>query len=323
MSYLAHKSLWVGLALIVQASLGASAAEQSNPPAVSPMPPVRSPVEYFRELLGMNPDERRNSLTNRSLESQRRILAKVHEYELLKPDERKLRLELTELHYYLVQLLGTPPTNRPAQLKFIPEETRNLVENRLEEWDSLSAELKQRLLENEAMIRYFTERAVSLPPMPGHQPEAMTVSDREKLDQSLRRWQSLTTEERASVLKHFQSIFDIRPDEKTKILATLSESERHQVERTLQLFGDLTPVQQARCIRSFEKFASLSPDDRRQFLKDASRWEIMTPSERQTWRDLVYSLGHGPPLPPGMGGPPLPPRTRSPQPRDALITNTN
>jgi hypothetical protein len=125
------------------------------------------------------------------------------------------------------------------------------------------------------------------------------------------------------VLKHFQSIFDIRPDEKTKILATLSESERHQVERTLQLFGDLTPVQQARCIRSFEKFASLSPDDRRQFLKDASRWEIMTPSERQTWRDLVYSLGHGPPLPPGMGGPPLPPRTRSPQPRDALITNTN
>jgi len=323
MNHLGQRSFWIGVLLGAQAAFVSFAAEFPNPSALSPMPPVRSPVEYFRELLAMNPAERRNSLTNRPLESQRRILAKVHEYESLQPEECKLRLEVTELHYYLVQLLGTPATNRPAQLKLIPEETRKLVEDRLEEWDSLPSELKQRLLENEAMIHYFTQRAVSLPPMPGPQSEAMPPSDREKLDESLRRWQSLSPEERASVLKHFKRLFYITPQEKTNILATLSDPERHQVERTLQTFANLTLSQKARCIQSFEKFASLSQGDRQQFLKDASRWEVMTPSERQTWRDLVYNLSHGPPLPPGMGGPPRPPLPQQPQPRSALLTNTN
>jgi hypothetical protein len=323
MNRLRRKSFWIGLLLGAQAALASFAADLPNPSALSPMPPVRSPIEYFRELLAMNPAERRNSLTNRPLESQRRILAKVREYESLQPEECKLRLEVTELHYYLVQLLGTPATNRPAQLKLIPKETLKLVEDRLEEWDSLPGELKQRLLENEAMLDYFTRRAVSLPPTPGHPSEAMPASDREKLNESLRRWQSLTPEERASVLKHFRRVFDITPEEKTNILATLSDPERHQVERTLQTFANLTPSQKARCIRSFEKFASLSPEDRQQFLKDASRWEVMTPSQRQTWRDLVYNLSHGPPLPPGIDGPPKPPLPHQPQLRSALLTNTN
>ena len=323
MNPLGQRSFWIGVLLGAQAVFVSFAAEAPNPSALSPMPPVRSPVEYFRELLAMNPAERRNSLTNRPLESQRRILAKVHEYESLRPEECKLRLEATELHYYLVQLLGAPATNRAAQLKLIPQETLKLVEDRLEEWDSLPDGLKQLVLENEAMIDYFTKRPVSLPPMPGPQSEAISPSEREKLDESLRRWRSLTPEERGSVLKHFKRLFDITPQEKTNILATLSDPERHQVERTLQTFANLTPLQKAQCIRSFEKFASLSPQDRQQFLKDASRWEVMTPTQRQTWRDLVYNLSHGPPMPPGMGGPPRPPLPKQQLPRGALVTNTN
>jgi hypothetical protein len=257
------------------------------------------------------------------MESQIRILAKVHEYESLQPEECKLRLEVTELHYYLAQLLRIAATNRPAQLNFIPQETRKLVEDRLEEWDSLPDGLKRLVLENERMLDYFTRRAVSLPPMPGRPSAAIAPNEREKLDESLRRWQSLTPEERGSVLKHFKRLFDITPEEKTNILATLSDPERRQVERTLETFGNLTPSQQARCIRSFEKFASLSPEERRQFLKDANRWEVMTPTQRQTWRDLVYNLSHGPPMPPGMGGPPKLPLPPQLQPRGALVTNTN
>src|SRR5437762_8590438 len=90
----------------------------------SPLPPARSPVDYFRELLAMNPAERRTALTNRAPESQRRILDKVQEYQSLNPEERELRLRATELHYYLTQLLGTSATNRHAQLALIPQQTR-------------------------------------------------------------------------------------------------------------------------------------------------------------------------------------------------------
>ena len=323
MSRMEQRWVWLGLVVACHAAFGSFAAEVTNFSAVLPVPPVRSPVEYFRELLAMNPDERRISLTNRPVESQRRILAKINEYKSLKPEESELRLEATELHYYLVQLLRTPATNRSAQLDLVPERTRKLVENRLGEWDSLPEQLKQRILENEAMIQYFIERAVSLPPRPGHLPEQITPAEQEKLDQSLRRWQSLTPEERAAVFKHFKRLFELRPEEKANVLGTLSEPERHQIEKTLEGFRNLTPIQRAQCMRSFEKFASLGVEDRRQFLKDAKSWEVMSPSERQTWRDLVYNLSHAPPLPPGLGGPPTLPQMPQQQPRETLVTNTN
>jgi hypothetical protein len=324
MSRSGWKYFWLGLGLaagFVSASSAAAATEQTvkSPP---PMPPMRSPVDFFRELLAMNPAERQSALTNRPPEIQRGILAKLHEYESLNPEECKLRLQVTELHYYLLQLLVTPTTNRPAQLQLIPEETRKLVRGRLEQWDSLPDELKKRLLENEATIRYFTERAVHSPPLPGRPAEIMPPGDRERFDQSLRRWQSLSVDERHVIVKHFKEIFDLSPEEKANILARLSEPERRQIEKTLQSFEKLPPMQRVQCMRSFEKFTSLSPEERRQFLKDASRWEVMSPTERQTWRDLVYNLSHGPPLPPGLGRPPNLPIMPGP-PKTTRVTRTN
>jgi hypothetical protein len=283
---------------------------------------MASPIDFFRELLEMNPRERQSALANRSPESQRRILAKLHEYESLKPEECKLRLQVTELHYYLVRFLATPATNRLAQLKLVPEEPRKLVQSRLEQWDSLPDELKQRLLENEATIRYFTERAVHSVPMPGRSPEALPPADQEKLEQSMHRWQSLSVEERRVIVKHFKEIFELSPEEKANVLARLSEPERRQIEKTLESFEKLPPMQRIQCMRSFEKFAGLSREERRQFLTDASRWEVMSPTQRQTWRDLVYSLSHGPPLPPGLGGPPRPPLPPK-RPDTAQVSGTN
>ena len=288
--------------LSVIAVLGA--AEQ---PAISPgpMPPLRSPVDFFRDLLAMNPAEWRNFLTNRPPETQKLILAKLHEYASLKPEECKLRLEVTELHFYLVRLLATPATNRAFQLEQIPPKTRKLVQDRLDQWDALPDELKQRLRENEDMIRYFAGRGLNSAPLPGQSVEQMSPSDREKLDQALRRWRSLSRDQRASILKRFKEIFELTPEEKAQVLGTLTESERHQMEKTLEGFSNLSPMQRVQCFRSFEKFAELTPTERKQFLTDAGRWEAMTPTERQTWRDLVYNFGHLP-LPPGLSEPKLP-----------------
>ena len=57
-------------------------------PALTNLPPpllprLQSPVDTFRELLAMSPIERRRSLTNRPPEVQKRILAKLREYEVL------------------------------------------------------------------------------------------------------------------------------------------------------------------------------------------------------------------------------------------------
>lgn len=312
MSSMGYKRFWLALAVALQAGLSSRSAELPNqPPAVSsPMPPARSPVDSFRELFAMNPTERRTFLANRPPESQKRILAKLQEYQGLKPEERELRLRATELHYYLMQFLGTAPTNRTAQLQLIPSQIRELVADRLEQWDGLPADLKQKLLENERMLHYFTEPSVQLPPRPGASTQAVTPGNPEQLDEAMRRWQSFSPEEKGSIIKNFKKVFELSPEEKNKVLAALSEPERLQIEKSLQSFAGLTPMQRVQCMRSFDKLANLNPDDLRQFLKDAGRWESMSPSDRQTWRDLVYNLSHQPPLPPGMGGPPLPRRSK-------------
>ena len=122
-----------------------------------PLPLAQSPISFFRELLAMNPAERKQALTNRSPEVRSSILAKVREYESLKPDERELRLRVTELRWYLRPLMTAPATNRAAQLAMIPGRNRKLVEDRLREWDKLPPEVQKELLANEATIRYLTE----------------------------------------------------------------------------------------------------------------------------------------------------------------------
>ena len=53
----------------------------------------------------------------------------------------------------------------------------------------------------------------------------------------------------------------------------------------------------------------MSKAERDQFLKNAKRWEEMSPSERETWRRMVQEIPNAPPpLPPGLRNmPPLPP----------------
>ena len=97
----------------------------------------KSPVALFRDLLAMNPAERQQAIASRPPGTQKRILEKLNEYELLPPDLRELRLRETELRWCLRPLMDLPRENRTNLLAQVPQELRVEVEKRLQIWDVL------------------------------------------------------------------------------------------------------------------------------------------------------------------------------------------
>ncbi len=276
--------------------------------SASIMPPTpQSPVAVFRQLLAMTPQERESYLTNRPPEIRSRILAKVREYLALGPDERELRLCATELRWYLLPMLRESPPDREARLEQVPDELRDLVKSRLEQWDALTPQSRQEFLDNEPTLHYFSHvEPTNALPEPGAQ--------RGPGDAAQSRWQALSEEKRQTITAQFTRFFELTPDEKQKTLNTLSDAERAQMEKTLQSFDKLPPAQRTQCIRAFTKFAGMSPADRAEFLKNAERWSQLPPKERQAWRDLVAQVPLWPPLPTARIMPPMPPPLPLPRP---------
>jgi hypothetical protein len=318
-------------------ALGASAAEMagvlldsastiSNVPGavaagIPPTPSDKNPVDAFRELLSMNPGERKRFLAERSAEDRRQILAKVREYETLSPNQRELRLRATELRWYLRPLMSTAATNRAAQLSRVPPEDRQLVADRLLQWDKLPAPVQRELLANEATLHYFTEVQRSSPEQRRQILSGMSPARRLKLEAGVREWRSLSPERRRELTMQFNQFFDLTAAEKSRALTVLSDAERKQIEKTLRSFGHLPREQRAECIRSFEKFASLSLEERQQFLKNAERWKLMSPDQRQAWRDLVAKLP--PPFPTEVERPPHPASQLPPTVSGKSLTTNN
>ncbi len=303
-----HGHWWLAIGVAAQLAVfplfAESAARLSAPVKSFSAPtnktPIKSPVEFFRQLLAMTPDERGNFLTNYPTETRTRILTKVDEYETLDPNERALRLRATELRWYLMPLLRDSPTNRAARLAEMPDDIRELVQSRLTEWTILPTELKQEFLDNEHILRYFADVDASNSPA-GNSVNELSGAEREH-------WNSLSEIERRQVAAGFNQFFDLTADEKQKTLNTLSEAERHQMEKTLQTFETMPAMQRAECVNAFTKFASMDALQRAEFLKNAERWSAMSPAERQVWRDLVVNVPQWPPLPTGFM-PPMPPDT--------------
>ncbi len=270
-------------------------APANRPPA---LPRLRSPVDLFRQLLAMTPDERAAYLTNRPPQIRDRILAKVGEYEALDPNERELRLRATELRWYLLPLLREPPDQRNARLAQVPADMRELVKTRLGEWSILPPPLQEEFLENERTLRYFADvDAGNSPPQPQAVPSNPEAA----------RWYAMTEDQRKKTAAGVNQFFELTVDEKQAALGTLSDAEREQMGKTLQAFDKLPPDQRDECIQAFAKFAGLSLSEKQEFLKNAERWSQMPPADRQAWRDLVVNVPEWPPLPPGFAAPPPPP----------------
>lgn len=256
------------------------AAGTNLPPPVPPMPTMRSPVESFRSLLVMPPSDRKEHLATRSADVQKRLVDKIREYQALTPEERELKLKATELRWYLKPLMSASATNRADQLKVIPESMREMVASRIEQWDKLPPTLQRLILTNQYGASYIASGSVAAsgPPLPPGLP-----SPAEKI--------------RSSFQQRFDQVFELTPQEKGKVLATLSDAERNQMEKTLVSFGKLSTAQRHQCVTSFNKFAGMNSTERQEFLKNAHRWSGMSPADRQSWRELVSAAPKLPPLP--------------------------
>lgn len=281
-----------GQLAIVCPALGEGTNASPVQETVPPYPPGYSPVDLFRQLLAMTPEERDSYLAKRPTEVRQRILDKIQEYLALDPDERELRLRATELRWYLLPLMRDPPTRRDADLAQVPDRIRDLVKSRLIQWEILPPELQQEFLENEHAAHYLSGSTNSASDEGG---SANTPSGEE-----LAEWKGLSGKQRNIIATQFNEFFELTPDEKQETLNTLSDAERAQMEKTLQSYADLSTDQRLECIRAFNEFADMTPQDRVEFLKNAERWSQMTPKERQAWRDLVEDVPTWPPLPPGV-----------------------
>jgi hypothetical protein len=306
----------VGLGGMVasQCWLGRALAQETNAPKLVtqapalPLPAVapRSPVDYFRELLAMNFAERNRALADRPPDARKQILAKVREYEAMKPNARELRLRATELRWYLLRLMRTSPTNRIAQLERVPSDMRPLIDSRLKEWDALTPEVQTDFLKHEAALQAYTcLQATNTNPQ---------ANARTNIPAEL---QAVSEPKLNELLARYDFFMGLSEAEKKKTLETVSDPERAQIEKTLQKFENLTPEQRAACVRSFMQFKRLTPEERRQFLSNAVKWSRMNPDERKQWQDLVDRQQL---LPPSIvPTSPLPPPARS---RRAMVEKT-
>ncbi len=331
MNHVRQARFWIACC-IAGLMAGFQAAAQnvlSTPPplSLSPgtaniMPPKHSPVDFFRQLLAMTPDEREQYLKNHPPETRARILAKVQEYLEMDPNERELRLRATELRWYLMPLMQTAPTNRATELANVPDNLRDLVVSRLRQWDILPPPIQQEFLNNEDTLAYFSHVDPSASAN-GNGAAQSAVNGQPG-------GMPLTDSQRRRISEQFEKFFQLTQLEEQKTLNTLSDAERAQMEKTLQTFGNLSPQQRSECIRAYTKFAAMPPQDRAEFLKNAERWSQMSPKERQAWRDLVAQVPQWPPMPQIFFSPPMPPTPPHPaaqspsQPSGPLVaTNHN
>jgi uncharacterized protein DUF3106 len=317
-----HPIVWLICWSVGSGVFLAQAADKGGEPAVTtiaaarmPAPPLPKPqVDYFRELLALSSTELDRALASIAEPARNRLQAKLREYAAITPDEREARLRATELRWYLVPLMRTPPTNRVAQLALVPDEYRTMVEERLKLWDLLKPEIQKQIQESEWTIRYIVQlQSAAASQNPGLTND-LTLLQREKLEQQLASWLALPPDRRQRMFDRFQQFFELSPREKEKILSALPDAERGDMDKTLQAFEKLPSEQRSLCISSFRKFANMTPEERARFLKNAERWKEMPPDDRQTWRTLVTKL---PPLPPGFGKPPLPPGFKEQKPGPA------
>ena len=264
------------------------------------MPPApKAPVEYFRELLAMNPADLENALAAKPGDHQTVLRQKLAEYQALKPEERELRLRLLELRWHLLPLMRMAQDSRAARLAMVPVRDRVLIEARLKQWDQLSPELQKEFLENENTVYYFLQLQSSSPEQQETLWQSFPAERRQKMEAELAAWRALPPEKRDRMCNQFQEFFELDPRERTKTLNVLSDADRQRLEGALAAFRDLPSAERKQCIEAFRKFANLTGEERNQFLRNAERWQKMSAAERSIWRELVQRVPPMPPLPPG------------------------
>lgn len=265
---------------------------------------TNSPLDSFRQLLAMNPAEREKALAEKPERVRGFLAGRLKEYDALPPAERELRLRLSQLRFHLLPLLRPGVTNRAERLAAIPAEDRKLVEDRLQQWDSLPPALRQEVLDNEWLVHTVLRFQSSPAAQQKELLAGMSPERRARLEADLATWHGLPADKRAEMLKQFNQFFELSDKEKFKILATIPDAQRRQMEKTIHAFEKLPAEQRSRCMKSLQRFAAMTQAEQVEFLGNAERWAKLSDVEKDAIRKLVTQF---PPLPPGLGFPPLPP----------------
>lgn len=303
---------WGGVArCLVALAWAGCAAWAGEPPAaksrpvpvqVPALPPsTRSPVEYFLEIFTASPARREELLAGKSPEARQMIRDRVAEFERLNLPERErklVQLRLAQFRLHLRPLLEAAREDRAALLERAPAGDRPLLEARLQAWDALSPEERQQVLESERTLSFFVRHESADPRRLAETLASAPAASRADVEAQFRRWSALTPAERESRTRGFQRFFDLTPAERARTLVRIPEAERVLMDRVLQRFAGLPADQRDRVVQGFEKFTGLDPAEREEFLRNAARWQAMTPAERSAWRRLVLGVPALPPIPP-------------------------
>ena len=296
-----------------------SGANPKMAPVPPTLPPVPSPIQYFRRLLDAPAAEREQLLAGQSDERRRVLTNSVRIYLALSPEDRERRLSAMELRFYLTPLMRLPATNRALGFQTVPESFRTLVQERLDYYDRLAPEMRQQVLDRFILVPV---RPTLSYPVRGFSSNQLAA-----VDAAAKQWQSYSAAKRAEITANFEKLFTVSSEEKDKTLRPLplSDAERDQIEKALKKFAEMNTVQRQTVVKSFEKFSEMSREERRQFLRNVESWQKMSAEDRQRWRYLVNNLPPLPPLPPGFGLPAMPPMPKAPTNmlRRELIAGTN
>ena len=281
-----------------------------------PLPSAaKSPVDLFRELLAADPVHRTELLAGRPAAARELIEAKLKEFESL-GGEVEVRLRIAQLQFFLSPLLRAQPDQRASLLQRAPAEDRELLEERLKTWDTLSVDLRRDILESERSLKYFIRQEAADPKQLANALDRAPVPARGEIEAQFARWRAFSPEERARKTAQFQRFFGLSEAERDRTLSRLPDAERRQMEHSLARFAGLPQEQREQCLRAFRKIADLTDAERSEFLVNAAKWQAMSASERAAWRKVVQRVS-GPPMPP--------PRLPIPMPRgmNPAVAGTN
>lgn len=277
-----------------------------------PTPPLRkAPTDVFRELLAAGPVDREKILSARSLAARQLIEVKLREFEVLPPEHRELRLQVAELQYFLFQLVQAPTNQQADILAQAPNGIRPLLEDRWQTWIHLPPDRQRELMESQKSLSWFVRGQANDPRAVTNLLAQIPAGQRAEIEAQLVRWRALTPEERSRKTADFQRFFELSERERTKVLGTISPEERQEMEATLARFAGLPPEQRERAVRGFRRFLALTAPERAEFLQSIARWQLMTPTERTAWRQMVSLITTPPPMPP------------EPRGRSALVTTNS
>lgn len=269
----------------------------------TPPPLPTSPVDNFRDWLKLSP-AKRASLLAKLPESERKALeSKLATYDSLSDDARDLRLRETQLHWHLLALMKLPAAQRKDRLAQVPADERELVQERLLQFDAWPAQKQKTFLDNEEVIGVYLQMQEAPPGVRGDVLRNIPAEVRVPLEQRLQKWNGLPPSQRQEMSDHFVQMFQAPDRQREKIIAALPEDVRKQFNKLNESLKQLPEDQRQRCTAALNKFLKMTPEDQNRFLANAARWQKMSEKEHNTWRQIVNKVPQLPPLPPGFEPP--------------------